>query len=58
MQVHKAQDTATKRGKLLTEDYLYLIRKVPSLEAAICPYLDSAAWLIKNILLDELLLLL
>lgn len=27
-QVHKAQDTATKRGKLLTEDFLFLIRKV------------------------------
>ncbi|OVA02559.1 Transcription initiation factor IID [Macleaya cordata] len=25
--VHKAQDIATKRGKLLTEDFLYLIRK-------------------------------
>ncbi|KAJ0980605.1 hypothetical protein J5N97_008860 [Dioscorea zingiberensis] len=25
--VHKAQDVATKRGKLLTEDFLYLIRK-------------------------------
>ncbi|XP_047321285.1 transcription initiation factor TFIID subunit 13 [Impatiens glandulifera] len=25
--VHKAQDTATKRGKLLTEDFLFLIRK-------------------------------
>lgn len=27
-QVHKAQDTAFKRGKLLTEDFLFLIRKV------------------------------
>nr|XP_033513004.1 transcription initiation factor TFIID subunit 13-like isoform X2 [Nicotiana tomentosiformis] len=26
--VHKAQDIATKRGKLLTEDFLFLIRKV------------------------------
>ncbi|CAA2972394.1 transcription initiation factor TFIID subunit 13-like isoform X2 [Olea europaea var. sylvestris] len=26
--VHKAQDTASKRGKLLTEDFLFLIRKV------------------------------
>ncbi|KAH7678638.1 transcription initiation factor TFIID subunit 13 protein [Dioscorea alata] len=26
--VHKAQDVATKRGKLLTEDFLYLIRKL------------------------------
>ncbi|KAL2507609.1 Transcription initiation factor TFIID subunit 13 [Forsythia ovata] len=25
--VHKAQDTASKRGKLLTEDFLFLIRK-------------------------------
>ncbi|XP_074306238.1 transcription initiation factor TFIID subunit 13-like [Silene latifolia] len=25
--VHKAQDIATKRGKLLTEDFLFLIRK-------------------------------
>nr|GMD05265.1 transcription initiation factor TFIID subunit 13 [Ipomoea batatas] len=25
--VHKAQDVATKRGKLLTEDFLFLIRK-------------------------------
>ncbi|ONK78726.1 uncharacterized protein A4U43_C02F21790 [Asparagus officinalis] len=25
--VHKAQDIATKRGKLLTEDFLYLVRK-------------------------------
>ncbi|KAJ6821037.1 transcription initiation factor TFIID subunit 13 [Iris pallida] len=25
--VHKAQDIASKRGKLLTEDFLYLIRK-------------------------------
>ncbi|KAL2510499.1 Transcription initiation factor TFIID subunit 13 [Abeliophyllum distichum] len=30
--VHKAQDTASKRGKLLTEDFLFLIRKdVPKL---------------------------
>jgi hypothetical protein len=27
-QVHKAQNVASKRGKLLTEDFLYLIRKV------------------------------
>ncbi|KAF8395003.1 hypothetical protein HHK36_018942 [Tetracentron sinense] len=27
LQVHKAQDIASKRGKLLTEDFLYLIRK-------------------------------
>ncbi|XP_068641818.1 transcription initiation factor TFIID subunit 13 [Aristolochia californica] len=27
--VHKAQDTASKRGKLLTEDFLFLIRKDP-----------------------------
>lgn len=33
-QVHKAQDTATKRGKLLTEDFLFLIRKVPFLKAS------------------------
>nr|GEZ69902.1 transcription initiation factor TFIID subunit 13 [Tanacetum cinerariifolium] len=26
--VHKAQDIASKRGKLLTEDFLFLIRKV------------------------------
>lgn len=52
MQVHKVQDTATKRGKLLTEDFLYLIRKVPTLEASICPYLASAAWLVKNTILD------
>ncbi|KAK6937305.1 Transcription initiation factor IID, subunit 13 [Dillenia turbinata] len=26
--VHKAQDIASQRGKLLTEDFLYLIRKV------------------------------
>uniref|UniRef100_A0A0D9V0H5 Transcription initiation factor TFIID subunit 13 n=1 Tax=Leersia perrieri TaxID=77586 RepID=A0A0D9V0H5_9ORYZ len=26
-QVHKAQNVASKRGKLLTEDFLYLIRK-------------------------------
>ncbi|KAL9263727.1 Transcription initiation factor TFIID subunit 13-like protein [Drosera capensis] len=25
--VHKAQDIASKRGRLLTEDFLYLIRK-------------------------------
>lgn len=25
--VHKAQNVASKRGKLLTEDFLYLIRK-------------------------------
>nr|GEX52797.1 transcription initiation factor TFIID subunit 13 [Tanacetum cinerariifolium] len=25
--VHKAQDIASKRGKLLTEDFLFLIRK-------------------------------
>ncbi|KAI3932800.1 hypothetical protein MKX01_031782 [Papaver californicum] len=25
--VHKAQDVATKRGKLLTDDFLHLIRK-------------------------------
>ncbi|KAL7226913.1 hypothetical protein ACSBR1_021893 [Camellia fascicularis] len=25
--VHKAQDVASKRGKLLTEDFLFLIRK-------------------------------
>ncbi|EYU46794.1 hypothetical protein ABFS82_04G009000 [Erythranthe guttata] len=25
--VHKAQETASKRGKLLTEDFLFLIRK-------------------------------
>ncbi|KAL0916313.1 hypothetical protein M5K25_013814 [Dendrobium thyrsiflorum] len=25
--VHKAQDIASKRGKLLTDDFLYLIRK-------------------------------
>ncbi|KAK1385567.1 Transcription initiation factor TFIID subunit 13 [Heracleum sosnowskyi] len=25
--VHKAQDIASKRGKLLTEDFLYLVRK-------------------------------
>ncbi|KAK9282362.1 hypothetical protein L1049_005279 [Liquidambar formosana] len=25
--VHKAQDTASKRGKLLTEDFLFLIRR-------------------------------
>ncbi|XP_052175720.1 transcription initiation factor TFIID subunit 13 [Diospyros lotus] len=25
--VHKAQDIASRRGKLLTEDFLYLIRK-------------------------------
>lgn len=25
--VHKAQDTASKRGKLLTEDFLFLFRK-------------------------------
>jgi len=30
-QVHKAQNVASKRGKLLTEDFLYLIRKVHSL---------------------------
>ncbi|KAF6988452.1 hypothetical protein CFC21_005982, partial [Triticum aestivum] len=29
--VHKAQNVASKRGKLLTEDFLYLIRKVWSL---------------------------
>ena len=28
LQVHKAQDIASKRGKLLTEDFLFLIRKV------------------------------
>lgn len=28
LQVHKAQDVASKRGKLLTEDFLFLIRKV------------------------------
>lgn len=28
-QVHKAQDIASRRGKLLTEDFLFLIRKVP-----------------------------
>lgn len=25
--VHKAQETASKRGKLLTEDFLFLMRK-------------------------------
>lgn len=25
--VHKAQDVASKRGKLLTEDFLFLLRK-------------------------------
>lgn len=28
MQVHKAQDFASKRGKLLTDDFLFLVRKV------------------------------
>ncbi|KAK2965239.1 hypothetical protein RJ640_019994, partial [Escallonia rubra] len=27
--VHKAQDFASKRGKLLTEDFLFLVRKDP-----------------------------
>eukprot|EP00252_Welwitschia_mirabilis_P019743 TRINITY_DN4657_c0_g1_i4.p1 TRINITY_DN4657_c0_g1~~TRINITY_DN4657_c0_g1_i4.p1 ORF type:complete len:133 (-),score=42.32 TRINITY_DN4657_c0_g1_i4:48-446(-) len=27
--VHKAQDVASRRGKLLTEDFLYLLRKDP-----------------------------
>lgn len=27
--VHKAQDISSRRGKLLTEDFLYLIRKDP-----------------------------
>ncbi|KAG6525348.1 transcription initiation factor TFIID subunit 13-like [Zingiber officinale] len=27
--VHKAQNIATKRGRLLTEDFLYLVRKDP-----------------------------
>lgn len=30
LQVHKAQDIASKRGKLLTEDFLFLLRKVCS----------------------------
>ncbi|URE04123.1 transcription initiation factor IID, 18kD subunit family protein [Musa troglodytarum] len=29
MQVHKAQNIASKRGRLLTEDFLYLVRKDP-----------------------------
>lgn len=29
MQAHKAQDIASKRGKLLTDDFMFLIRKVP-----------------------------
>lgn len=29
LQVHKAQDIGSKRGKLSVEDFLYLIRKVP-----------------------------
>lgn len=28
LQVHKAQDIGSKRGKLSVEDFLYLIRKV------------------------------
>ncbi|KAL2934835.1 Transcription initiation factor TFIID subunit 13 [Bienertia sinuspersici] len=33
--VHKAQDVASKRGKLLTEDFLFLIRKdLPKLNRA------------------------
>ena len=31
LQVHKAQDIGSKRGKLSVEDFLYLIRKVPQL---------------------------
>ncbi|RWW14339.1 hypothetical protein BHE74_00012355 [Ensete ventricosum] len=27
--VHKAQNIASKRGRLLTEDFLYLVRKDP-----------------------------
>ena len=28
--MHKAMDESTKRGKLATEDLVYLVRKVPS----------------------------
>lgn len=38
-QVHKAQDVATKRGKLLTEDFLYLIRKVIFCKMYTCHFL-------------------
>lgn len=42
--MHKAMDESAKRGKLATEDLVYLVRKVrgsvgaPFLASCICPY--------------------
>lgn len=46
LQVHKAQDIASKRGKLLTEDFLFLIRKVCSALLIIfsCSFLVLFFW--------------